>query len=81
MSWAEKGRESWLLYLCYFTNISYLFAGYLDIQKRPSYSKTCVKRPLKHRQNKDLMTNGSLMKVESIAECFMGAFCYALDLH
>ena len=40
-------------------------------QKRVSgiYSKTCVKRPLKSRQAKILMTNGSLMKVESIAEC------------
>ena len=33
------------------------------------YSKTCLKRPLKNRQTKILMTNGSLMKVESIAEC------------
>ena len=33
-----------------------------------AYSKTCVKRPLINRQNKVLMTNGSLMKVESIAE-------------
>ena len=33
------------------------------------YSKTCVKRPLKNRQNKILMTNGRLMKVRSIAEC------------
>ena len=34
------------------------------------YSKTSVKRPLKNRQKKKiLMTNGSLMKVESIAEC------------
>ena len=34
------------------------------------YSKTCVKRPLKNRQNKAmiLITNGSLMNVESIAE-------------
>ena len=32
-------------------------------------SKTCVKRPLKNKQNKDFMTSGSLMKVESIAEC------------
>ena len=40
------------------------------------YSKTYVKRPLKIRQNtKILMTNGSLMKVESIVEC------YILDLH
>ena len=36
------------------------------------YSKTCVKRPLKNRQNKYLKeskTNGSLMKVKSIAQC------------
>ena len=28
------------------------------------YSKTCVKWPLKNRQNKDLNENDSLMKVE-----------------
>ena len=33
------------------------------------YSKTCVKRPLKIDKTKILMTNGSLIKVESIAEC------------
>ena len=33
------------------------------------YSKTCVKRPLKDRQNKDLNDNWLLMKVKSIAEC------------
>ena len=34
------------------------------------YSKTCLERPLKNRQNKDLkLTNVSLMKVKSIAEC------------
>ena len=32
------------------------------------YSKTCLKRPLKNKP-KILMTNGSLIKVESIAEC------------
>ena len=32
------------------------------------YSKTCVKRPLKDRQIKILMTNGSLMKIEIIAD-------------
>ena len=26
------------------------------------------------------MTNGSLMKVESIAECSLGAFCNTFDL-
>ena len=34
------------------------------------YGKICLKLPLKNRQNKILMTNGSLLKVESIAECF-----------
>ena len=35
------------------------------------YSKTCVKRPLKKDKMKILMTNGSLMNVESIAECIL----------
>ena len=30
--------------------------------------KTCLKRLLKNKPEKILMTNGSLMKVESIAE-------------
>ena len=38
------------------------------------YRKTCLKRPLKN--NKDHMTNVSLTKVESIADC-----CNNLDLH
>ena len=33
------------------------------------YSKTCVKRLLKIDKTKILMVNGSLMNVESIAEC------------
>ena len=32
------------------------------------YSQTCVKRPLMDK-TKFLMTNGSLMKVDRIAEC------------
>ena len=28
-----------------------------------------------------LKTNGSLMKVKSIAECSLGAFCNTFDLH
>ena len=34
-----------------------------------NYSRTCVKQPLKIDKAKILMTNGRLMKVESIAEC------------
>ena len=33
------------------------------------YSKACLKRPLKKDKTKVLIANGSLMKVESIAEC------------
>ena len=36
---------------------------------RVRYSKTCEKRPLKINKTMILMTNGSLMKVENIAEC------------
>ena len=46
-----------------------------------TYSKTCLKWPLKIDKTNVLMTNGSLMKVESIAECFLGAFCNTFDLH
>ena len=44
------------------------------------YSKTCVKWPLKIDKAKIVVTNGSLMKVESIAEP-VGAFCNTFDLH
>ena len=37
--------------------------------KNVSTRKTCVKRPVKNRQNKDLNDKCSLMKVKSIAEC------------
>ena len=33
------------------------------------YSKTCTKRPLKIDKTNILITNVSLMKVQSIAEC------------
>ena len=39
------------------------------------YSKTGLKQPLKKDKTKILITNGSLMKVESIAEC-----CNTFDL-
>ena len=45
------------------------------------YNKTCVKWPLKNRKKEILMTTGSSMKVESIAECSLGAFCNTFDLH
>ena len=45
------------------------------------YSKTCLKRSLKTDKTKVLKTIGSLMKVESIAECSLGVFCNTFDLH
>ena len=42
--------------------------------------KSSVKQQLKNRQKKSLMTTGSLMKVESIAECSL-AFCNTFDLY
>ena len=46
------------------------------------YSKSCLKGLLKNRpQTKVLTTYGSLMKVERIAKCSLGAFCNTFDLH
>ena len=44
------------------------------------YSIICLKRTLKIDKTKVIKTNGSLMKVESIAECSLGAFCNTFDL-
>ena len=45
------------------------------------YSKTCLKRSLKIDKTKVLTTYDSLMKVETIAESSLGAFCNPFDLH
>ena len=42
------------------------------------YSTNCHS---KIDKTKILMTKGSFMKVESIAECSLGAFCQTFDLH
>ena len=39
---------------------------HLQVNYLGKYSKTCVKRPLKNRQNGSLMTNSSLMKVDML---------------
>ena len=46
-----------------------------------TYSKTCVKRLLKIDKTKILVTFGSLMMVESIANAPLGAFRDTFDLH
>ena len=43
--------------------------------------KLVLKDQSKIDKTKVLTTNDSLMKVESIAECSLGAFCNTFDLH
>ena len=50
------------------------------------WSSLCTVKPVRNGHSKIdktkiLMTNSSLMKVESIAECSFGAFCNTFDLH
>ena len=56
-----------------------IFLGSLPLSER-YYSKTCVKRPLKNRQNKDL--NDKWWPNEGQKYCrIKGAFCNTFDLH
>ena len=59
--------------------------NYLEIKLKIYNTTFCTVKPVlsshsKINKTKILMTNGSLMKVESIAECY-GAFCNTFDLH
>ena len=45
------------------------------------YSKTCRKRSLRIDKTKISKTNGSLIKVEGIAECSLWALYNTFDLH
>ena len=49
--------------------------------KRECTVKPGLRGHSKIDKTKVLITNGSLMKVESIAECSLGAFCNTFDLH
>ena len=46
-----------------------------------SYSKNFLSDHSKVDKTKVFKTNGSLLMVESIAECSLGAFCNTFDLH
>ena len=48
---------------------------------RDSTLKPVLSDHSKMDKTKVLQTNGSLMKVESIAECSLGASCNTFDLH
>ena len=42
---------------------------HIDIKTETTYSKTCLKRPIKQDQKKGFKTDYRLMQVQSIAEC------------
>ena len=47
-----------------------------------TYSKTCVKRPLKNRQNKDLYDKWKLNEGRKVLQnAPLGALCNTFDLH
>ena len=75
-------RKSKLMLACISDEVRKLslFTSLLS-QSLRLYSKTCLKRSLKKDKIKVLKTNYSLMKLESIAECSLGAFCNTFDLH
>ena len=62
------------------------FVRYEHVLYTDSVKKRCTVKPIlsghsKIDKSKDLKTDGSLMQVESIAECSNGAFCNTFDLH
>ena len=52
-----------------------------SIQEDSSTVKPVLSSRSEIDKTKVLKTKGSLMKVESIAECSLGAFCNTFDLH
>ena len=52
-----------------------------NIKNDPRTVKQVLSGHSKIDKTKGLMTNGSLMKIESIAECSLGAFFNTFDLH
>ena len=66
-----------LLWVCHFPIGILGQVWYLIVSIPDLCTLTYFKRPFK----KVLKKNGSLMKVESIAECSLRAFCNTFDLH
>ena len=77
---AKNAKLYWRLFVFPIPTVA-VMNGKLSCNFSWSYSKTCLKRPLRTDKTKVLKTNGSLMKVESIAECSMSAFCNTFDMH
>ena len=55
--------------------------GVIEILKKKNTVKPVLSGHSKKDKSKVFKTNDSLMKVESIAECSLGAFCNTFDLH
>ena len=71
--------------LKYLTEVLFTINSTLSLWLKYNNNK-CTVEPVssghsKTDKRKVLKTNGSLMKVESIAECSLGAFCNTFDLH
>ena len=64
--------------LCIF-DIASQYQGH--VSSRHTTVKPVLRAHSKIDKTKVLKINGSLMKVESIAECSLGAFCNTFDLH
>ena len=53
-----------------------------ELVHKPAYTvESVLSGHSKIDKTKVLKTNGNLMKVKSIAECSLGAFCNTFDLH
>ena len=61
------------------TKHEYIDTQCIGYKQKPRW--VCSKEQSHLRQNKDLMTNGSLMKVESIAEGSPWSILQYFDLH
>ena len=71
----EKSYQNGLIFMFY------NFFSFFNIALFYNYSKPVLRGHTKIDKTKVLKTNGSLMNVESIAECSLGAFCNTYDLH
>ena len=54
---------------------------YIHLFIKKQAVKSVLSRNSKIDKTKIIKTNGSLMKVKSIAECSLGAVCNTFDLH
>ena len=82
----KKSRRQDLKKIHSMRRMSRLIWVYLSKVVRTCKSVICTVNsvfsgPLKIDKTKVFKTNGSLMMVESIAECSHGAFCNTFDLH